>query len=555
MTDPWPGRTLGRYRIEAEIGRGGMGVVYRGRQLSLNRPVAIKILPPQLAADPQFRERFRQEAQVIAGLTHENIVGVYDVEEVEGQYFIVMELLEGESLRSIRERRRFSPQEVVAVGFSLARALAYAHGRGIVHRDIKSQNVMLTADGRVKLTDFGIARIVGGSSVKTQTGAVLGTPEYMAPEQARNGEVSPQTDLYSLGVLLYELATGRLPFTGADPFSVALKHISEQPVPPRQLDPSIPEGLAAIIQKAMAKDPVERYGSAVELASALDRASQPLAATVVATDTAVTVTGLPLASPTAPTVLTAPPPPPLPPALPSAAPAPEGSTYVGRGLSSSPWTWLAVAAVALLVVVGGFFLFQLRSEVARRAQQLQEQSADAGQSPANSRSSYAPANGSQAPPEGKVFDQPLTVVPSDSSGTPPATGNAGPVTEKPKRQPAAPKTEPVSQPVEVAPAPAPTPVEPPPKKYSLRDADYACRDKVEFHIDPEKADVYIDGQRIGISDDWDGMGRGKPWRAPNGFYTACFKAKGYAQSCVTLILDPDAGEKTCDVSLDLDEID
>nr|HRC87370.1 serine/threonine-protein kinase [Thermoanaerobaculia bacterium] len=184
MTDPWPGRTLGRYRIEAEIGRGGMGVVYRGRQLSLNRPVAIKILPPQLAADPQFRERFRQEAQVIAGLTHENIVGVYDVEEVEGQYFIVMELLEGESLRSIRERRRFSPQEVVAVGFSLARALAYAHGRGIVHRDIKSQNVMLTADGRVKLTDFGIARIVGGSSVKTQTGAVLGTPEYMAPEQA-----------------------------------------------------------------------------------------------------------------------------------------------------------------------------------------------------------------------------------------------------------------------------------------------------------------------------------------------------------------------------------
>jgi len=269
MSDAWIGKTLGRYRIDREVGRGGMGVVFEGSQLSLNRRVAIKMLPAQLALDPQFKERFYQEAEVIARLDHENIVHVYDIEEIDGASFIIMEYVDGESVRELRERRgKLSPEEVRTLGVAVARALAAAHALGIVHRDVKSHNVMVTREGKIKLMDFGIARVSDGG-IRTATGAVLGTPEYMAPEQARTGQVTFRTDLYSLGVLLYELATGSLPFEGGDPFSIAFKHVTETPEPPRQREPSVPEWLEAIILRAMAKDPNERHGSAEELAAEL----------------------------------------------------------------------------------------------------------------------------------------------------------------------------------------------------------------------------------------------------------------------------------------------
>jgi predicted Ser/Thr protein kinase len=265
MTSSFLGRTIaGRYVLDSEIGRGGMGVVYKARQPSLARTVAVKVLPPQLAMDPEFVERFRQEAQTIAGLAHENIVHVYDIVEEENACFIVMEFVEGQNLRSLVKSRRVSLEETRSIGVSVARALHFAHQRGIVHRDVKSHNVMITGEGRVKLMDFGIAR-VAGSGIKTQTGAVLGTPEYMAPEQAQSGSVTAQTDIYSLGVMLFELATGKLPFTGNDPFSVALKHLTEEPPRPRSLDASVPEYLEGIILRAMAKDPAARYASAADL--------------------------------------------------------------------------------------------------------------------------------------------------------------------------------------------------------------------------------------------------------------------------------------------------
>ncbi|MCP4655622.1 MAG: serine/threonine protein kinase, partial [bacterium] len=264
MTDRLIGITLGKYQVIEKIGQGGMGTVYKGRQLSLNRAVAIKMLPGQMAADEDFVKRFRQEAEVIAGLTHENIVYVYDIDQFENTYFIVMEFVDGYSLRQLRAGRPMSPEEVRAVGISVARALQYAHERGIIHRDIKSANVMVTHEGKVKLMDFGIAK-AAGSGIKTVTGSVLGTPEYMAPEQARTGRTSPQSDVYSLGVMLYELATGGLPFAAEDPFAIALKHVSEEPEPPQARVPSIPDWLNRIILHAMAKDLGQRYATAAEI--------------------------------------------------------------------------------------------------------------------------------------------------------------------------------------------------------------------------------------------------------------------------------------------------
>ncbi len=545
MTTGWEGLTLGRFKVEAEIGRGGMGVVYRGRQLSLNRPVAIKVLPPVLAADPQFRERFRQEAEIIAGLSHENIVGVYDIEEAEGTYFIVMELLEGESLRSLRERKRFSPTEVYGIGAALARALAYAHSRGIVHRDVKSQNVIITREGRVKLADFGIARLAG-SLVKTQTGAVLGTPEYMAPEQARHGESSPKTDLYSLGVLLYELATGRLPFTGGDPFSIALRHISEAPVAPRRHDPEIPENLERIILTAMAKDPAERFESASRLAEELERTGNIPARP---SEVAPTLVRLPETA-TAPTVLKAP----------AAAALPEGRTYAGSSLGGA-LRWVALAAGVAVLGFGVFWLVMLRSQVARKAEQAPGQTVTASQDVGLSNAAASPAGSSAEPaeePAAEGTSGPVTFLPSNPNAgevTPPSGTTTYPpparvARTEPAPQPVAPaEPEPVPPPANPAPAPEPAPT-------VARHADYGCREGVEFHVDPEDADVWIDGGRIGIADHWDGIGiKGKVWRPGAGFYEACFSSPGYRRLCTTISLDSGMDEKVCEIELDLAEID
>ncbi len=268
-SDPFLGQTLGKYRVLEKIGQGGMGVVYKGRQLSLNRSVAIKVLPKQMAIDQDFVQRFLQEAEVIARLAHDNIVYVFDIDQFEGTYYIVMEYVDGHSLRQYRGRP-LPADQVQAIGIPVARALDYAHQRAIVHRDVKSGNVMVTSEGKVKLMDFGIAKSTGG--VKTVTGSVLGTPEYMAPEQARGERVTAQSDVYALGVLLYELAVGDLPFAAEDPFALALKHISEEPVPPSHRQPPVPTWLDQVILRAMAKDLGERYPSAAALEEDLRQA-------------------------------------------------------------------------------------------------------------------------------------------------------------------------------------------------------------------------------------------------------------------------------------------
>jgi serine/threonine-protein kinase len=272
-----------RYEIEREVARGGMAEVYLARDQLLNRPVALKVLFPEYAREPSFVERFRREAQAAANLNHPNIVAIYDWGQEGGTYFIVMEYVEGRSLRDLlRAEGPLDPHEAAEIAAEIAAALAFAHRSGVVHRDVKPGNVLITRNGNVKVTDFGIAR-AGTSDALTQTGSVMGTATYFSPEQAQGQMVDGRSDVYSLGVVLYEMVTGVAPFTGDSPVSVAYKHVREDPPAPSRRNPEVPPELEQIILTAMAKDPNLRYQTADDMRSDLlrFRRGRPLAAAPV----------------------------------------------------------------------------------------------------------------------------------------------------------------------------------------------------------------------------------------------------------------------------------
>ncbi len=262
-----------RYRIDEKLGEGGMGIVYKAHDTLLDRPVAIKALSPHLFGDEGLK-RLLREAQSAAKLTHANIVAIYDVIEDDDIRLIVMEYVEG---RTLRDRIPLPWQEAVEIASQVCRALQYAHARGVVHRDIKPENIVITDDGTAKVMDFGLARSEGRSRL-TQTGMIVGTVAYMAPEQAVSGQADARTDLYSLGCVLYQMATGRPPFEADDPISVISMHINVPPVAPRFYNPVIPTALESIVLRLLAKDPTERYASADELARILETALTPLEA-------------------------------------------------------------------------------------------------------------------------------------------------------------------------------------------------------------------------------------------------------------------------------------
>ncbi len=274
----------GRYELHRRIARGGMAEVFLARDALLDRPVALKVLFPEFATDPSFVERFRREAQSAANLSHPNIVSVYDWGEEEGTYFIVMEYVEGRSLAQIiKDEGALHPDRAADITADTAAALGFAHRNGVVHRDVKPGNILINPSGTVKVADFGIARAVSAAENLTQTGTVMGTATYFSPEQARGESVDPRSDIYSLGVVLYEMLTGRPPFTGDNPVSVAYKHVQETPEGPRQRNPDIPAGLEAVTLKAMAKNQANRYATAEDLRADLRRfrADQPVTAETI----------------------------------------------------------------------------------------------------------------------------------------------------------------------------------------------------------------------------------------------------------------------------------
>ena len=337
----------GRYELHRRIARGGMADVFLARDQLLDRPVALKILFPEFATDPNFVERFRREAQAAANLSHPNIVSVYDWGEEESTYFIVMEYVEGRSLAQIvRDDGPLLPDRAADVATDIAAALGFAHRNGVIHRDVKPGNVLISPLGQVKVTDFGIARAVTTQDNLTQTGTVMGTATYFSPEQARGETVDPRSDVYSLGVVLYELLVGEPPFTGDNPVSVAYKHVQETAERPTRRNPQIPAALEAVTMKALAKNPANRYASADDMAADLRRYrdGRPVLAESMLPEEQLTAAVAPVVGAT------------------RAVPAVGDTQMVG---AQEQWyepepkrspTFMIVLAILLLLLVGGLFL-------------------------------------------------------------------------------------------------------------------------------------------------------------------------------------------------------
>jgi beta-lactam-binding protein with PASTA domain/tRNA A-37 threonylcarbamoyl transferase component Bud32 len=331
----------GRYRVLHRVGSGGMAEVYCAQDLQLGRKVALKVLYRRFAEDGEFVERFRREASSAAGLQHQHVVSVYDRGEYDGTYYIAMEYLDGRSLKTIiQEEAPLDPGRAIGLTIQILRAARFAHRRGIIHRDFKPQNVIVDAEGRAKVTDFGIAR--AGASDMTQTGSIMGTAQYLSPEQAQGEPVSAASDLYSIGIILYEMLTGRVPFQGESAVTIALKQVNERPTPPSAYNGAVSPALETVVMRALEKHPALRFQDADEFIAALEGARDGTA-----------------------TALAAPPPPP-PPSAPPTVVEPVGEPY---GYPSEPlppreprdggrwWWWVLALLLVAGAIVAGALLF------------------------------------------------------------------------------------------------------------------------------------------------------------------------------------------------------
>src|SRR5436190_17376297 len=338
----------GRYRIVRKLGTGGMANVYLAEDEVLGRRVAIKILDDRHAGDDQFVERFRREAKNAASLSHPNIVSIYDRGEAEGTYYIAMEYLDGRSLKELIVARGPAPIHL-AVDYTrqILAAIRFAHRHGIVHRDIKPHNVLVDGEGRLKVTDFGIAR--AGVSQMTEAGSIIGTAQYLSPEQARGAPVDQTSDLYSVGVVLYELLTGLVPFSGDTPVEIAMKHLSTVPEPPSSRRAEIPRDLDMIVLRALGKDPAERYQSADEMDADLARVQRGAAVSPATEQAATAIISRPVVTPpvTAVTQLRQ--------NIPYAPPAAYYDYDEPRRRAF--WPWLLAVLFVAAAIVGGYFLY------------------------------------------------------------------------------------------------------------------------------------------------------------------------------------------------------
>jgi eukaryotic-like serine/threonine-protein kinase len=356
-----------RYEIHSRLGRGGMADVFLARDRLLDRPVAVKVLFPEYAADPNFVERFRREATAASNLTHPNIVGVYDFGRQGGTYFMVMEYVNGRSLADIlRADGTLHPQRAADIASDVAAALGFAHRNGVVHRDVKPANILVSSTGAVKVADFGIARAMNAATEQdlTQAGAVMGTATYFSPEQAQGGNPDPRSDLYSLGIVMYEMVAGQVPFQGENPVAIAYQQVHDAPPPLSEVAPTVPPAYDAIVGKLLAKAPAARYPSADDLRSDLRRFREGLPVAAVAGAGAAALTTM------APAV---PPPPPVAPTQVVASqatrvqptevrpPAAARTTSVPYTQDEPPrrngWYVLGGVLAALLIGIGGVILY------------------------------------------------------------------------------------------------------------------------------------------------------------------------------------------------------
>lgn len=336
-----------RYEVVGKLGSGGMAEVYLAADRLLGRQVALKVLSSRYAQDDEFVERFRREASSAAGLNHPSIVQIYDRGEAEGTYYIAMEYLEGRTLKDIIVK--YAPLDldlVVSVSTQILEALKFAHRRDVIHRDIKPQNIIIDNDGRVKVTDFGIAR-AGSASTMTEAGSMLGTAHYLSPEQAQGRPVEAASDLYSLGVVMYEMVTGTLPFDGDNPVSIAMQHVHQQPVAPRSINPDIPENLEAVILRALGKHPTERYITAQQMLEDLRlvQDGEPVSAPAAFMEEATRVMSPAAVVAAQPTQVR----------QRSAEPVPAAQAYGGEPPQRrSAWPWILVI-VLILALAGGAY--------------------------------------------------------------------------------------------------------------------------------------------------------------------------------------------------------
>ncbi|MDQ3992578.1 MAG: Stk1 family PASTA domain-containing Ser/Thr kinase [Actinomycetota bacterium] len=351
ITDPFIDTLFDRrYQITRKLGSGGMANVYLAEDQELGRRVAIKVLDDRHASDSQFVERFRREAKNAAGLSHPNIVSIYDRGEAEGSYYIAMEYVEGRTLKELLVARGPSPIGI-AIDYTrqILSALRFAHRNGIVHRDIKPHNVIVDGDGRVKVMDFGIAR--AGASQMTEAGSIIGTAQYLSPEQARGAPVDQSSDLYSTGIVLYELLTGSVPFTGDTPVEIAMKHLSQPPEPPSARRPEVPRDLDYVVLRALAKDPSDRYRTAAEMDSDLERIGRGVGVSAETAEAATSVLSRTEVTDALTTVRPA--------ATPATAYTPgRYYEYDAAPRRRSIWPWLLALLLLAGSLVGGYYLYE-----------------------------------------------------------------------------------------------------------------------------------------------------------------------------------------------------
>jgi eukaryotic-like serine/threonine-protein kinase len=522
--------TIGRYRITGELGRGGMGVVYRAVDPQLERAVAVKRISLENAgAQPasELEHRFLREARLAARLHHSAVATVFDAGRDGDALFLVMELVDGESLQRRLARGDFltaaKSLELVA---QVADALAVAHQSGIVHRDIKPANILLTPTGAVKVSDFGVAKAVGESTELTRSGTVLGSPAYMAPEQVRGAEVDGRADIFSLGVVLYELLLHRRPFPADTVTTLIYQILHQDPLDDPLALRALGSDLAVFLRQSLAKNPDERVPDATTFA----RRARELAAQLGSGDDLASGTTVRLSQR-------------------RPAPAAEAAPAAGR---RAP-LWLgAVAALTVAAVLLGAYLLLRRPPAPDVGLRPEPAVRPASPAPAVA---VLPAADSQQTSKAES-QQPAVTTPTAASPGPKPALQRPAVTTPPtprSQEPRAAAPEPAAVTAPPAVVEAPPVVAAPVLPVSQV---FRCREGAEFNVSPEEAVVTIDGRRLGIADDWDGKGGGKTYRfAAPGTYDVVLSLDGYRTARVQVVVSADADDKNADVDTELEERD